>query len=148
MNTQTEKTVVWAGGGWGVGTETDQPVLLLYHLGRESWHGIRRHPASLAQHCRLRAKHPPLCSPLLLLAGPAWLCPAQQGSWALSKIARPHKARGCLQVCTCMEDKWLDSGASTCTYTLKKKKTDKETDLDSWTPSFLLQFQCFIKLHH
>ncbi|KAI9530881.1 hypothetical protein NQZ68_000372 [Dissostichus eleginoides] len=45
------------GGGRGFGTETDQPVLLLHHLGRESWHTIRRHPASLAQRCCLRAQH-------------------------------------------------------------------------------------------
>lgn len=101
VNTQSEKTVVWAGGG-GVGTETDQSVLLLYHLGRESWHGIRRHPASLAQHCRLRAKQPPLCTPRFGCPSLAQPCSARLV--ALSKIAHPCKAWRPLQVCTCTED--------------------------------------------
>lgn len=53
------------GAGEEVGTETDPSVLLLHHLGRESWRGIRRRPASLARRCRLGAKHP--AAPLLPL---------------------------------------------------------------------------------
>lgn len=145
VNTETEKTVVWVGGGWAVGTETDQPVLLLYHLGRESWHSIRRHPAILAQHCSLRAQHPPLCTPPL-----GWPSLARPGSPRL-QIAHPQSLRVPTGVHMYGEHKWLISGAtceSTCTYTLlliSIRKNPRKQRQVGFLSSFL-QFQCLIKL--
>lgn len=122
-----QKTVVWAGGGWGVGKETDQPVLLLYHLGRESWHSIRRHPASLAQDCCLRAQHPPLCTPPLGQEQPGSAQFRQPHSSL--QIDHSYKAWGCLQVRTYRGTQmtcFRCTGASACMYSSIDWQVKKE----------------------
>lgn len=93
-------------------------MLLLYHLGRESWRSIRHHPASLAPHCCLGAEHPPLCTRSSWPALPGWARLSQPHS--SFQIARSYKAWGCLQVCTCTQiTRFRCTCALTCTYTLQ-----------------------------
>lgn len=104
------------GAGEEIGTETDPSVLLLHHLGRESWHGIRRRPASLAWRCRLGAQHPAATSsyPHPPTAAPPRL--AQLGS------ARPGPATTLTALVKNSPTELMVFVFQRCTYVLKYKQ--------------------------
>lgn len=149
VNTQSKKTVVRAGGVERGELAQKQTSLCCCST---TW----AESLGTASDATPPAWHSTAASGLntrLLSTPPLW--PAQSGSarlTALSKIACPHKARVCLQVCTCTEGlRRPVSGArahqpAAIIWRLREHKT--RTRSGFFDSVWFLQCRCFGKLHH